>query len=669
GMSMGSAGGPSLSYLQQMYWAVVGAFVGAATLVNFANYCLYRQRQVLSAAKRGDPQPAKPKSPWLLLNATVTALVREVSNAAIPPLHFRRRTLRLPSLGKTSIVAANIVVLLVLCFYNFDLNDRWSFENIGYRTGCISVAQFPLIFLLAGKKNIIGWLTGTSYERLNWLHRWAARCLLLTVTIHMGYWFADWAPYDYIGQQIRTNDITRHGLISWCLLLWIVISSATPIRGWSYEVFVLQHLVSMAVFTGFVYLHISSWPMYIRVFIWIPVGLFFFDRVVRGLSMLFTNLAIFHPKQRKQGQMSGLWACKAKFTPLPHETTRITIDNPPITWTPGQHVFLSCHSVVPLQSHPFTIASIPEDNKMEFLVKSENGGTKRFLKHAEKARLLPTAARLTPSPTTVAIEGPYGRIRPLRQFDSVVFFAGSSGATFTVPLLRDIVSQWTSPKKRHGFFGAAEGAVTRHVRFVWVVKSRDQLTWFSEQLSNVMSDAKSLRIDNHDVDVEMSLYVTCDSSFTDEQKTLLAEEKPAGACGINSTCCCTGTVENEDDAISPAVCTCNCGSSTLTASVYDLNPKPAPDSTHSPSSAPVTPATAVSTLSPAISVFSGRPQPKNIVRKVLEQALGESAVVVCGPAGLVDDVRNTVVQLSDERAIHKGTGAQGVYLHTEAFGY
>jgi hypothetical protein len=53
----------------------------------------------------------------------------------------------------------------------------------------------------------------------------------------------------------------------------------------------------------------------------------------------------------------------------------------------------------------------------------------------------------------------------------------------------------------------------------------------------------------------------------------------------------------------------------------------------------------------------------------LEQALGESAVVVCGPQGLVADVKHDVVCLSDERAVHKGTGAQGIYLHTESFGW
>jgi hypothetical protein len=34
---------------------------------------------------------------------------------------------------------------------------------------------------------------------------------------------------------------------------------------------------------------------------------------------------------------------------------------------------------------------------------------------------------------------------------------------------------------------------------------------------------------------------------------------------------------------------------------------------------------------------------------------------------LVATVRNAVASLSDERAVHKGTGAQGIHLHVEEY--
>ncbi|ORY18707.1 ferric-chelate reductase [Clohesyomyces aquaticus] len=705
GMSMG--GLPPLIDFPKMYWVVVGAAVGVATLVNIYNNVLCRQR--LSAAQSGRPRPAKPNTYFSVAFATLYATMREAANFSIR-IPFKGQIFRLPTVGRSSLIIANLVVTITLCFYGFNLGDRWSREDVGYRTGFVAIGQLPLIFLLAGKNNIIGGLTGVSHERLNWLHRWCARCLLLTVTIHMGYFFADWAPYNYIGIQLKTNTLVWKGVVAWAMLVWIVFSSMTPIRGWCYEFFVVQHLVSFAVLIGFIYIHT---PAEVHIYIWLPVGIFFFDRIIRALRVFYANVSLFHPKQRNAGQMSSFWACKADFTALPHNTTRIVIRNPPISWTPGQHVFLSCHSIVPLQSHPFTIASIPQDGQMEFLVKAESGGTKRFFRHAEKTHGLP-ASSVESRMKTVAIEGPYGCLRPLRQFDSVVLLAGSAGATFTIPLLRDILQGWRENlhpiRERSSLFSVPKGAVTRHVRFVWVVKSRGQLGWFSEHLSAVLSDFEVLQQTRRDLKLEITVYITCDDSLTDERKTLVSaitapsmdtppkdlqesqrgtvelrsrtpslNEKEKGqdrkaqvievsatsaslkakAGSTNRACCCRTTVDETSSADGISPCTCSQDRAS--------NDPNRPLSTTS--SAPSSSAQKASILHPSILVFSGRPSPNNIIRKSLEQALGESAVVVCGPQGLVADVKQEVCSLSDERAVHKGTGAQGIYLHTESFGY
>ena len=672
--------------------------------------------------------PAKPKVFPFVAIATLAAILRELGNASLPVITIKKWRFPSPTLGRTAIVLANVVTLLVLCFYKLNVSDRWSYEDIGYRTGFITICQLPLLFLLAGKRNIIGYLTGSSYERINWLHRWASRTLLLTATIHMGYWFADWAPYDYIGTKVRTDPITKHGVIAWSILLWITISSMTPIRGWCYEFFVIQHIVSFAAFIGMVYLHT---PVEVRYWVWICVGIFFFDRFVRACFYMYNNLSILHPSQRTAGTMGSLWALKAEFTPVSSNTTKITIRNPPISWSPGQHVFLSCQALAPMQAHPFTIASLPSDGKMEFLVQAHGGGTKKLLRHAEKVglSLLPqTNADLASGQgKSIAIEGPYGFMRPLKQFDSVILLAGSTGATFTMPLLRDLVESWKSVIKDSR--SSRRRVVTRRVKYVWIVKSGKQLGWFAQELRQVVEDARSLQSEGHDFEVEISAYITCDDTFTSEQKSILeaihlskgqsqpehgsvrewrssSESDPAyldeksaymdekktyldekkreisykeevevrelGAagltgsdaeaskqsCGPNGTCCCTATIEDEegDDAIRPA-CTCNCGAG--------------PSRTDSSASSTLSgkPKTKEPLLHPSINIFSGRPACSNIIRKSLEQAYGESAVVVCGPAGLVNDVRTSAVALSDERAVHKGTGAQGIWLHTEAFGY
>lgn len=187
GMSMGSVVLPALPEFPKFYYAVVGSAVAVATLVNVYNILLCRQR--LSATSKNSSSPAKPKSLGPLWTATLFALTREASNFSVR-IPLKGRLVRLPTVGRTSLVLINVAVLLVLCFYGLNLTDQFAKESVGFRCGVVTLGQLPLVFLLSGKNNIVGFFIGVSYERLNWLHRWTARCMLLTATIHMGYFFS-----------------------------------------------------------------------------------------------------------------------------------------------------------------------------------------------------------------------------------------------------------------------------------------------------------------------------------------------------------------------------------------------------------------------------------------------------------------------------------------------
>ncbi|KAL8716134.1 MAG: hypothetical protein Q9220_000039 [cf. Caloplaca sp. 1 TL-2023] len=715
GMSMGD-GVPSPFYLQEMYWAVVGTAIGCACLVNVYNKSLYRQRQAMSAVSRKDPLPSKPRAILPSTISTIYAVVRELTYADYTFVLPRQIRWTSPTLGRLWAVMAELVLVLALCFYRLNPRDQWQWEDLGYRTGFIAAAQLPLVVLLAGKRNIIGWLIGSSYERLNWLHRWVSRILFLTVTIHMGFWFVDWARYDYIKVKLTTDPITQRGFAAWCILLWIVLSSLAPVRRWNYEFFVVQHVVTFAGFFAAVYLHL---PQEVKVWIWLPIGLVLFDRLIRAVTYSFINVSILNSK----AQSSRLLACTATFEPLSDGTTRIRIDNVPFRWKAGQHAFLACHALAPLQAHPFTIASIPEDGKLEFFVKAKSGGTKRFFHHAERSGNLPkTSADLSPRHgRSVVLEGPYGRIRPLRQFDSVCFIAGSSGATFTMPLMRDIVASWckhASLEQRTGYHRAAkfQGAATQFIRFIWVIKSRLQYSWFASQLAKVENDVLDLRNKGYDLQVEMSVYITCDDTLNkrghdgwrsrspepvhgaptekvppEDDLTKIEEPKKADvvsvnsvssavsskrgastSCGPNGTCCCLRTIEDEDQVRDSAPqCQCHCSTIQAKKMIVEVPEEIEPPSTSSLASSEtsVDKASVMTQPVSGIPMLSGRPHPRSLIRRMLEQASGESAVVACGPEGLVDDVRQSVVALSDERAVHKGTGAQGIYLHTESFEY
>ncbi|XHF96599.1 hypothetical protein AWENTII_000224 [Aspergillus wentii] len=679
GMPMGD-GVPGLFYLQKIYWAVIGSALTAATVVNILNYSLARQR-----LRDTTLTPSKPKSLVFSSYATITAIFREASYATLPPLSIRSYTFHFAPLGPAAIVLANLVVVLVFCFYKLDTTNEWKWEDVGYRTGFVAIAQLPLIFLLAGRQNIIGLLVGMSYERLNWFHRWISRTLWLTATIHMGFWFRNWGRYDYIVYELKNYPMATRGFAAWCILTFIVLASTAPVRRLGYEFFVLQHLVSFVGFTVAVWLHA---PNDVKVWVWIPIGLLVFDRMVRYTWAIYANLSIFH---RSNTSKHSIWANRAYLTPLPGNVTRITIENPAVRWKAGQHAFLACHSIVPLQSHPFTISSIPSDGKMEFLARAEKGGTRRFFHYASKRDQV-LGADGTKEHYTILIDGPYGTIRPLQQFDSIVLLAGGMGSTFTMPCLRDIVARWKAECQESPIRLAA----TKQIRFVWVIKSRAYVSWFQSQLQSVLVDVAECQRVQADLirEIDISIYITCDEKLestatqshtpciqnqgkteattdADVNNTKQISEKedvsihltssstasnnPSNATGClpNGGCCCAVQIEDEDRITE---CKCKCS-----------GPAPAPAPASSPEILVIPEKHTTNT--PQLNILSGRPHPKSIIRKVLEKAEGESAVVVCGPQGLSDEVRRSVVYLSDERAVHKGTGAQGIYLHVEKFGW
>ncbi len=675
----------------------------------------------LAAYNQGQITAAKPKRFFFSSFATASAIIREVTYSSVAITMSKRFRWSSPTVGSFTIVSADLILVLTLCFYGLDPTNQWQYEYVAYRVGFIAAAQIPLVVLLAGKNNIIGFLVGSSYERLNWLHRWVARILFMTVTIHMGFWFTDWARYDYIMVKLKTDVITQRGFVAWCILLWIVLSSFAPLRQWNYELFIIQHIITFVGFLAAVYLHL---PAEVKAYIWIPIGLYVFDRTVRTLWVIWTNLSIFY--KSKSG--NAFLHCHATLEPLGSDMTRIVVQKPPLRWNPGQHVFLNCPFISPLQSHPFTIASIPQDGRMEFLVKAKSGCTKTFLDHAEKHQNLPISTTdLQSQPhTSVIIDGPYGRMRPLRQFDSVFLIAGSSGGSFTVPLLRDIVRSWKqsrSGQRPKSWLHAPVGAMTRYIRFVWVVKSREQYSWFASQLEQVAKDVEERRGDGLDLEVQTSVYVTCDTALeaggwqqklsprakeamtghskpeevTNQPDALPAEgektkeetvsirsttskstgEKQPNPCGPNSTCCCTTAIEDEDTITPEKACTCNSQPSNpldptdhQTPSPTSLSPSPTKPRLPSPTPTPTSPPHPPPTQQQHTPAFlTGRPHPPSLLRKTLEQARGETAVVCCGPKGLERDVRRSVVGLCDERAVCKGSGALGVWFWGEGFAY
>ena len=100
---------------------------------------------------------------------------------------------KIPPAGTMLMVLSYLGLIMAMEFVNVSTGDDQTYQSMGVRAAWLSVAQVPLIVLLANKRNFIECFTAITYERLNILHRWVARGLLLTTTMHFGFQSYGWA--------------------------------------------------------------------------------------------------------------------------------------------------------------------------------------------------------------------------------------------------------------------------------------------------------------------------------------------------------------------------------------------------------------------------------------------------------------------------------------------
>lgn len=135
--------------------------------------------------------------------ATITAFVREVSYPQFTPA--RNYFVRIPPVGVVLLLLTYLCYIIGLEYYHNFVPGAQHFQAFGLRATLLSAAQLPLLVLLASKNNIIGYLVGSSYERLQIFHRWVARTLFLTATLHGGYQLYGWNQYGLVSLERETD--------------------------------------------------------------------------------------------------------------------------------------------------------------------------------------------------------------------------------------------------------------------------------------------------------------------------------------------------------------------------------------------------------------------------------------------------------------------------------
>ncbi|KAL0570998.1 hypothetical protein V5O48_010966 [Marasmius crinis-equi] len=314
------------------------------------------------------------------------------------------------------------------------------------RFGWITVGQLPFVFLFATKNNLLGLLMGVGYEKLNFLHRFVGRVVILSVNVHSVHYFYVW----FIAGHFRQSILKPHnlwgaiGLICFnCLYLF----STSFIRTRFYTFFITNHILSFSLLFPAIVLHKPSCTPWVLA----TLVIYTLDLFLRAMK---TRLAM------------------ARIRALPHlGLTRVEIPDINAGWRAGQHVRLRVVSggmglLGWSEIHPFTIASCAETPEgMVLMCKKAGDWTEKLYDLATGVSSSMEEGR-GQGTVRVMVEGPYGGSghRMFASFSAAVFVVGGSGITFALSSIQELINADSAGNSR-----------VKVIELVWVVQDPSAL--------------------------------------------------------------------------------------------------------------------------------------------------------------------------------------------------
>ncbi|KIJ94089.1 hypothetical protein K443DRAFT_134858 [Laccaria amethystina LaAM-08-1] len=361
------------------------------------------------------------------------------------------------------------------------------------RAAHLASCQLPLIIALAGKNNLISWMTGIGHEKLNILHRASARTNFIFLWIHT----ITRTLSGISGRTSFRHNWMRAGAVGMAALTLMNILSLRPVRNMAFEFFLICHIVLVLIFLFASYYHAQIalagsyiWP---ALFVW---GL---DRFIRLVRVIWNNSTF----RRKGDPSQSLATVKL----LSEDTIIMSLKRQDFSWAPGQHayVILPTVSKLPFEAHPFTMASISEKldgtfskgqaRDVVFFVKGCNGFTKRLRDHGVGT-------------VPAYVDGPYGCPPDLCEYATCILVAGGSGISYTLSLFLNLIRE-----------NARGKSAVRRILFVWAFRDESYLSWLSKTMTEALSHAKC------SLSIELRMYLTAPSTKTSSSNASIASEK------------------------------------------------------------------------------------------------------------------------------------------------
>lgn len=345
----------------------------------------------------------------------------------------------LPLRFESLLVFGWLVLVAVFCAVKHIPGTEPLPDQIGDRTGVLTLFSMPVLILFAGRNNLMQWVTGWSFSRFLLFHRWIARIVFAMVIVHAGAQTKRLLNYHAYLSGMQLTYV-RCGELAGVAMGVMVFHSLRVFRQSRYELFVLTHVILAVFLVVGSWIHVAQFGL--QKFMYAATAIWVFDRVIRLIRVMLFGI---------QNAVVELQA---------GECLRVTVPRPSY-WKPhpGSHAFVYFWPYF-WQSHPFSVVdSIVEPNTVTFYIKIKGGLTNTLCQNLLKA----PGHKLT---IRVMIDGPYSQQLPLHIFESVVFLAGGNGV----------------PGLYYEAIDLAKRTPDKQIKFYWVVRHEHSLDWFHQEL-------------------------------------------------------------------------------------------------------------------------------------------------------------------------------------------
>ncbi|KAA1472403.1 hypothetical protein DENSPDRAFT_179747 [Dentipellis sp. KUC8613] len=478
---------------QVWYFIAVFIFLVAVSNVVSRLFAVTRRRSEAPRDVEGAHRSVTSKISYRRLPAAIVNAFRMVAFRTVIPLGGGFTI----NLAEAFITATYIIILFVWSLINTTTLAGKKYDPTYYanRAGNIAAVQTPLIVALAMKNNPISFITGISFDKLNYLHRMCSRTICILLWVHAG----GRLTLGLSGDTSIKTAVLRWGIVAIVALTLLCIVSIRPARQLEYEYFLIGHFLLVFFFLLGGLIHAKHFDE--GSYLWPSFLLWALDRFIRFVRVVIFNHSYF-------GFKSGLGTFDATVEPVAPGYVRLRFRRPKhLHWSPGQSAYLTMPGVSqhPFEAHPFTMANADISHKTSdataaisdtglsekdkanadmalaatgkdivFLVNAKEGFTKRLRDIASSSGTL-----------KVFLDGPYGTPPSVHTFDSAVLIAGGSGITFTMPILEDLVHR-----------ACHKPLACRNVTFIWVIRHVEHIDMIYEDLKKVIAAApESLSVD------------------------------------------------------------------------------------------------------------------------------------------------------------------------------